>query len=59
MKNVVRFLMETRAELLKVVWPSYSDFAGSTVVVLMLVVAFALYLGASDFLLMSLAQRIF
>ena len=38
-------------ELSKVMWPSFDEFVGSTIVVLFLVVIFALYLGALDCIL--------
>lgn len=48
-KNLMQFLREARNELAKVEWPSTSEFIGSTVVVLFLVMLFALYLGLIDF----------
>ena len=53
------FLREVRAELLKVVWPKYDEFVGSTIVVLLLVCAFAIYLGGVDLGLSQLARYIF
>lgn len=47
-KNALQFLQEVRIELSKVVWPKYDEFVGSTIVVLLLVCAFAIYLGLVD-----------
>lgn len=59
MKDIVQFLGEVRSELNKVVWPKYDDWVGSTIIVLILVVIFALYLGLIDFGLSKLAGFIF
>lgn len=59
MKNIVQFLSEVRIELGKVIWPKYDDWIGSTIVVLVLVLIFAFYLGFIDFGLSKLANFIF
>jgi preprotein translocase subunit SecE len=59
MNNIVQFLSEVRTELGKVIWPKYDDWIGSTIIVLVLVVLFALYLGLIDFGLSKLAGFIF
>ncbi len=59
MKDIVQFLGEVRIELNKVVWPKYDDWIGSTIIVLVLVAIFALYLGLIDFGLSKLANFIF
>ncbi len=48
MKDVIQFLNEVRLELNKVVWPKIDEWVGSTIIVLILVVVFALYLWAID-----------
>jgi preprotein translocase subunit SecE len=48
MKYAVQFLQEVRVELSKVIWPKYDEFVGSTVIVLVIVAAFAVYLGGID-----------
>jgi len=58
-KNVVQFLQEVKIELTKIIWPKFDDFFGSTVVVLVLVLLFAIYLGSIDFGFSSLARYIF
>ena len=51
MKNVIQFLDGVKREFAKVVWPKRAELIGSTLVVLFLVSAFAVYLGAVDFVL--------
>ena len=59
MKGAIQFLNEVKLELGKVVWPKFNELVGSTIIVLVLVCAFALYLGALDFGLSQGAQFIF
>jgi preprotein translocase subunit SecE len=59
MKDIVQFLGEVRTELNKVEWPKYDDWVGSTIIVLILVVIFALYLGLIDFGFAKIASFIF
>lgn len=55
----LQFFKEVKSELGKVVWPSYDEFVGSTIVVLVLMTAFAIYLGIVDLALSHLAQYVF
>lgn len=48
MNDVIRFFDEVRLELSKVVWPKYDEWVGSTIIVLVMVTAFAIYLGVLD-----------
>ena len=59
MKDIVNFLSEVRVELNKVVWPKYDDWVGSTIIVLVLVLIFALFLGFIDFGFSKVAGYIF
>lgn len=58
-KNAIRFLREVKVEFSKVLWPSFDEFIGSSLVVFVLVCIFAVYLGSIDFLLSKLANYIF
>lgn len=58
MKRVLQFLSGVRREFAKVVWPSKKELVGSTLVVLALVGAFSVYLGAIDFLLGNVTAKI-
>ena len=59
MNGAMQFLNEVKIELGKVVWPKFEELVGSTIIVLVLVAAFALYLGALDLGLSQLAQYVF
>jgi len=58
-KNAVQFLLEVKSEMKKVVWPSYQEFVGSTIIVLVLLVVFMIYLGLIDAGLTRLAKYVF
>ena len=47
-KNVTQFVKEVHLELSKVTWPKFDEFVGSTIVVLLLMSFFAVYLGLVD-----------
>lgn len=59
MKNLSHFLTEVKIELSKVVWPSFNELVGSIVVVFILVIAFAIYLGVVDLVFYRIAQQLF
>ncbi len=59
MKNVSQFFNEVAIELSKIIWPSIDELVGSVIIVLILVVAFSIYLGVVDFVFYRLAQQIF
>lgn len=48
MKNVGQFLKEVRAEMARVEWPKTEEWIGATVITLLLVLFFAIYLGLID-----------
>jgi preprotein translocase subunit SecE len=48
MKNVAQFVKEVQLELSKVTWPKFDEFVGATIVVLLLMSFFAIYLGLVD-----------
>ena len=49
MKSLGSFLREVKIELSKVVWPRKEEFVGSVVVVLLTLVAFAVFLGLVNY----------
>ena len=53
-----KYLREVRIEMLKVVWPSWPELKGSTILVIILSAFFAIYVGGVD-LILSLVRRIF
>ncbi len=48
MKNIGTFLKEVRSEMARVEWPKPEEFIGATIVTLLLVLFFAIYLGLVD-----------
>ncbi len=59
MKKIIQFFKESYAELKKVIWPSKSEVAQSTKVVIISVIIFAAVLGLVDFLLLLGIDAIF
>lgn len=58
-KNITEFLGQVKTELLKIEWPSFDEFIGSTIITLIIVVFFALFIGGVDRVLAFLAKQIF
>ena len=58
MKIYLQFLSDVRQEFSRVIWPSKQELMGTTLIVLILVVFFALYIGAVDYTFNFLARRI-
>ena len=56
---MMHFLKGVRLELIKVVWPKFDEFIGSTIVVLVIICVFAIYLGVVDLMFSKLARYIF
>ena len=48
MSKIMGFVSEVKAELKRVTWPTREELIGSTVIVCILVVVFAIILGAMD-----------
>jgi preprotein translocase subunit SecE len=59
MKNTMQFLTEVKVELSKVTWPKYDEWVGSTIIVIVLAILFAIYLGIVDYAFSKLAGLIF
>lgn len=49
MKKLIRFLIESKQELSKVVWPTRSESVEMTVAVVIIVLAVSVYIGGIDF----------
>ncbi len=58
-RDAFQFLRDVKVELSKVVWPRFDEFIGSTIVVLVVMALFAVYLGLLDLGFSRLAQYIF
>ena len=59
MKRIIQFFKDSFAELKKVQWPSRSEVASNTKVVLVSVLIFAAVFGIVDFLLLQGIELIF
>ena len=57
--NFVLFFKEVRQELAKVIWPSFDELVGSTIIVLIIIAAFTIFLGAVDFIFRHLSQFVY
>jgi preprotein translocase subunit SecE len=56
--NLKEFLLDVRAELRKVTYPSLSETIGSTTVVIVLVMIVSMFLALIDLILVRLIGRI-
>lgn len=59
MKDVTKFFTEVRSELSKVMWPSWDELVSSTIIVLVVMAFFSLYLGSLDFGMSQVASYVF
>lgn len=59
MKDLIRYFVDVKVELSKIVWPSTNELIGSVIIVLLLVTFFSLYIGLIDVVLYTIAGRIF
>jgi preprotein translocase SecE subunit len=57
MSSFIEYIKESKSELSHVSWPTRSQAAGFTILVIVLSVATALYLGAFDTLFTSLIAK--
>jgi len=48
MKQVAQFIKEVRTELARVEWPKKNEFIGATIITLILVFMFTIYIGLID-----------
>lgn len=58
MKNVGTFLKEVKVELSKIVWPTWNEFVGATIVALIVILAFTLFLSVINYLFHVGAQKV-
>lgn len=59
MKDIWRYFKEIRIEMAKVVWPSFAELIGATIVVLILVAILATFLFGVDTGLKWVAQKVY
>lgn len=58
-KNATEFFTQVKAQFLKIEWPSLHEFVGSTLITLILVVFFTLFIFGVDQAIQALARYIF
>lgn len=51
MSKLITYLKESRAELMKVAWPSRKQTRDSTIIVIVVSIGVAIFLGALDYLI--------
>jgi len=59
MKSVLQFFHEVRSEISKVEWPTFQEFVGAAIVVLIVVTAFAIFFGIVDKTILWLVKQVF
>ena len=59
MKKVIKFFKDSYGELRKVIWPTKSEVASSTKIVIVSVIIFAVVLGFVDYLLLLGVDLVF
>lgn len=57
--KIGEFLAQVRTEIGKIEWPSFEEFVGSTIITLLLILFFTLYIGGVDRLIMLGARYVF
>ena len=58
MKNIGMFFKEVKVELSKIVWPTREEFIGATIVALIVILAFTLFLSVINYVFHVGAQKI-
>lgn len=58
-KTGIKYLREVYGELTRVEWPSFSEFLGATIIVLIVVFLSVLYIGFLDIIFAKAARYIF
>ncbi|MBP5705666.1 MAG: preprotein translocase subunit SecE [Spirochaetales bacterium] len=58
MKNIIKFIQESIAELKKVVWPSKDDVVAQTIVVVIGIIITAGLLAVVDFVSLQVVSKI-
>jgi len=57
-ERTVKYFREVRSEMSKVTWPTWPELKGSTILVIILSVFFAIYVGMID-LILAFIRRLF
>ncbi len=57
MRKIITFLIEAKAELLRVNWPTQKQIIRYTLLVIVISLVMAVFLGGLDFLFSSLVEK--
>jgi len=57
-ERTVKYIREVKSEMSKVTWPTWPELKGSTILVIVLSVFFAIYVGVID-LILAFIRRLF
>jgi preprotein translocase subunit SecE len=58
MNKIMTFVSEVRAEIKKVSWPTKDELVGTTIIVCIIVLIFALILGAMDAMFSAVIKKL-
>ncbi|KKQ33526.1 MAG: Preprotein translocase, SecE subunit [candidate division TM6 bacterium GW2011_GWF2_37_49] len=58
MNKMVTFVSEVKAEIKKITWPTKDELIGTTIIVCIIVLVFALILGFMDAMFSALLKRL-
>ena len=59
MQKLVKFVKETKAEMIKVTWPTKQEIIGSTIVTVVVAIIVSIFVGIVDFALDKAVRAIF
>ena len=59
MNKVILFFKEVKAEFAKITWPKRDEVIGSTIIVFLLVIFFAVFLGIADLIFSTFIKQLF
>lgn len=59
MQKILKFFKETKAEMIKVTWPSKQEIIGSTIVTVVVAIVVSIFIGIVDFALDKVVRTIF
>ncbi len=58
MKKIIKFIIEAKAELMKVNWPTKKQTKNYTIIILAISVAVALFLGGLDYIFSEILKKV-
>lgn len=58
MNKIMTFVSEVRSEIRKITWPTKDELVGTTIIVCIIVLAFAAILGSMDTLFSAVIRKL-